>query len=199
MNIFVVDIDPRKAAENLCDKHVVKMIVETSQLLSTAHRVLDGTPVVERTANNRKITRWVLKDDHLNNRFCKAVMINHPCAIWARQSAHNYYWLHTHGKALCEEYYMRYGKFHSMYPLYQLFFPMLPKKLLDVPGGLTPFAQAMPEKYKNPDNAIQAYRNYYIQEKSRFAKWGYSPIPTWYREGLQELNSNKGSEVLTNA
>jgi len=200
MNIFVLDHDPVKSAAYMCDKHVVKMIVETSQLLSTAHRVLDGKSTTVLSAKGRKIQRWIHPISNMNDFLCQAVMINHPCSIWTRESLHNYNWLLRHGNALCDEYEKRYKKIHSMKKLYENTFQFRPSALFDNPSekGLTPFAQAMPEKYKVKDDAVKAYKNYYINEKSRFAKWKYSEVPDWYTEGLLELNNIKVPEVITN-
>jgi len=58
MNIFYLDKDPIKAAEMSCDKHVCKMIIESAQMLSTAHRIIDGVEYYGKTSNGRKIKRW---------------------------------------------------------------------------------------------------------------------------------------------
>jgi len=77
MNIFYLDRDPRKCAEMHLDKHCVKMIIEYAQLMSTAHRVLDGTEYYDKTANGRKIKRWRLPDER-EARLMKASHMNHP-------------------------------------------------------------------------------------------------------------------------
>ena len=104
-------------------------------------------------------------------------MINHPCSIWVRESRKNYMWLWKHTYSLCKEYSARYGKIHSMEA-------MLMDELYNPPvnipkGKQTPFAQAMPDQYKNA-NAITAYRQYYLAEKIRFAKWKTGNIPEWF-------------------
>lgn len=180
MNIFVVNPNPVYAAHELCDKHVVKMIVESCQMLSTAHRVLDGTPTVELSKNNRKVRRWILKDGIRNNTLCKATMVNHPCTKWVMKTDANYRWLYEHTLGLLDAYRHRYGKVHSMLSLMPI--------LIQVPdnitkGTLTPFAQAMPDKYRC-ENAVNAYRNYYIGEKSRFAKWRCGEVPAWYSSAV---------------
>jgi hypothetical protein len=87
-------------------------------------------------------------------------------------------WLWKHAYALCKEYSARYGnKVHSMEA-------MLMDELYNAPvnipkGKITPFAQAMPEQYKD-ENAVTAYRKYYINEKQRFAKWKIGNIPEWF-------------------
>lgn len=179
MNIFVVDQQPEIAAKMLCNSHVVKMILESCQLLSTAHHVLDGDVIEVNTGKRRYKTSVCTKKD-----ICKATMINHPCTIWARESRANYMWLWKHAYALCKEYTARYGKIHVMEAMLMdgLYTPPV-----NIPRAkLTPFAQAMPEQYKDSD-AIIAYRKYYINEKKRFAKWKNSVVPKWFSEENPEL------------
>jgi hypothetical protein len=172
MNIFVLDPDAATSARMMCDKHVVKMILESCQLLSTAHHVLDGEPVM--TKGKKKEYKTFSNG---NTNICRCTMINHPCTIWARETRANYLWLWKHAHALCKEYTRRYGKVHVMEK-------MLMDELYDPPanitkGKLTPFAQAMPDEYRNSD-AVIAYRNYYINEKARFAKWKNCEVPEWF-------------------
>ena len=79
MNIFVLDEDPQVAAQMMCDKHVVKMIVESAQMLSTAHRVLDGEQYTELSANNRRIKRWKSRHKLFEEMLYKASFVGHPC------------------------------------------------------------------------------------------------------------------------
>jgi hypothetical protein len=172
MNIFVLDPDAVTAAHMMCDKHVVKMILESCQLLSTAHHVLDGEPVM--TKGKKKEYKTFSNG---NMSICRCTMINHPCTIWTRETRANYLWLWKHAYSLCKEYTRRYGKVHVMEK-------MLMDELYDPPanitkGKLTPFAQAMPDQYRNSD-AVIAYRNYYINEKARFAKWKNCEVPEWF-------------------
>lgn len=172
MNIFVLDENPVSAAAMMCDKHVVKMILESCQLLSTAHHVLDGQEILIES-KNRKYKSY----SNSNEKICKCTMINHPCTIWVRTSQSNYMWLWNHAYSLCQEYTLRYGKEHAMEKmlLHELYNPPM-----NIPyGSITPFAQAMPDKYKHAD-AVVAYRAYYVYEKSRFAKWKNNNIPSWY-------------------
>ena len=100
MNIFHLDNDPIKAAQMMLDKHVVKMIVEYAQLMSTAHRVLDGEHYYGKTVNGRKIARW--KHPTLDNQLYKASHVNHPSNIWLRESDDNYFWLYRHFRSACK-------------------------------------------------------------------------------------------------
>lgn len=157
MNIFYLDENPSFAAEYHCDKHVVKMILETAQMLSTAHHVLGVTVP----------TTLLYKPTH----------INHPCNKWIRENTNNYAWLTNLGIYLCEEYFKRYKKMHSCYERLQLFDWNFPQNL---PSGFkTPVALAMPEQYKVPFNPVQSYRNYYVGEKLKFAKWKLGNKPYW--------------------
>jgi hypothetical protein len=179
MNIFVVDTDAATAARMLCDAHVVKMVLESCQLLSTAHHVLDGDIVMTK---GKKREYKTYSNGNMN--ICRCTMINHPCTIWTRETRANYLWLWKHAHALCKEYTRRYGKVHAMEKMLDenLFLP--PKNITK--AKLTPFAQAMPEQYKNSDAAI-AYRNYYINEKARFAKWKFTEEPKWFTEKQPKL------------
>lgn len=183
MNIFVLDNDAATSARMMCDKHVIKMIVESCQLLSTAHHVLDGEELLV-VSNKRKYKSYICTKKNI----CKATMINHPCTIWARQTRANYLWLWRHAYALCKEYTHRYGKVHKMES-------MLMDELYDPPvnitkAKLTAFAQAMPEQYQH-ENAVVAYRSYYINEKSRFAAWNYSEEPEWWQTKTSDVPSDE--------
>ena len=157
MNIFVLDADPFVAAQMMCDKHVVKMILEGCQMLSTVHS-LD-----------------VVQDN--KPKLYKPCFHNHPCTIWARASKSNYYWLANHTYELTNEYTSRYGKVHKSTSMAQWFTHNPPSNL---PNTIcTKFAQAMPEVYKNTD-AVKAYRAYYVGDKRRFAKWSNGKTPKWF-------------------
>jgi hypothetical protein len=154
MNIFLLDMDWQTNATYHVDKHVVKMILESAQLLSTAVR-LSGIDAGY-----------------------KAAYKNHPCAIWTRQSLANWKWLYYLTEALNEEYKYRYNKKvnHKSYDVVQ----SLPlPNIEDI--GVTQFAQAMPNCYKSYD-PVQAYRNYYIGEKDHLFSWTKRDVPYWINE-----------------
>ena len=92
MNIFYVDRDPVKAAQMMCDKHIVKMILESAQMLCTVKRVLDGTPYDDKTKNGRKIKRWRLENPNEEAIIYKAGWLRHPSTQWVMKSAYNYIW-----------------------------------------------------------------------------------------------------------
>ena len=85
MNIFALHTDPYKSAEMHCDKHVVKMILETCQLLSTAHRVLDGEQVIGKTKTGRNVKRWVLPDSRDETLYQATHVRNRGYKKWQRR------------------------------------------------------------------------------------------------------------------
>ncbi len=161
MNIFYLHPVPDVAAKYMCDKHVVKMILETAQLLSTAHHHYgSSTPIMYKPTHK-----------------------NHPCAVWVRECWHNYHWAYDHLQALCHQYRIRYNKRHKTEALLD--------DLLKLPRGIpmrdinTVPPQCMPEQYKHhgPDRqqqTVNAYRDYYINDKSRFATWK-TQTPKWFK------------------
>jgi len=181
VNIFYLDNDPVVAAKMHNDKHCVKMIIEYAQLMSTAHRVLDGELYYGLTKNGRKIKRWKL-NSNMEDILYKASHINHPSAIWARSSNNNYNWLYCLFTALCDEYTHRYGKVHET-----------DRKLRDVlktppmnieVGYKTQPPQAMPDDVKVKGDSILAYKKYYIKYKNSFNIYTRRDIPTWLRSGI---------------
>ena len=188
MNIFYLHKDPRVAAEMSCDKHVVKMILESAQLLSTCHRVQDGTEWYDKTANGRRIKRWkMVKNPNMENTLYKAAMINHPSAVWVRQSSRHYKWLYRLFMWLCVEYTYRYGKIHATERLLGDLLGYTPKGLED--NGFVEPPQCMPDYCKVKGDSIKAYKNYYINEKKYFAKWTKQREPEWYTEATGTYSS----------
>lgn len=155
MNIFVLDTDPERAARALCDKHIVKMAVETAQLLSTVLRSYG--------ADDADLYRPTHR--------------SHPCTLWAAASRANYQWLTNHGLAICDEYSRRYDKTHASLRVIRKADWMA---VVIPEGQLTPFAQAMPDEFRR-DDAVEAYRAYYRGAKASIAKWKSPAVqPTWF-------------------
>lgn len=154
MNIFVLSKDPEKAAKWQLNKHVVKMPTETAQLLCAAFKEKHSPPY-------------------------RPTHVNHRCAVWTRESSDNFDWLIEHGLALCAEYKRRYGRVHAS--LAPIKWCRSHRKLLDLSReGLTKFAQAMPDQYKNA-SAVRAYRDYYIGDKWHIGVWKPpSEPPFWW-------------------
>jgi hypothetical protein len=160
------------------NSHCVKMILEYAQLLSTAHRVLDGTITVGVSKTGRKQTRYVLPDNRESTLY-GATHINHPSAIWVRHSDANYIWLCNLLVALCEEYTHRYGKTRKV-QLDGLWYVLLWNVPNNIPHG--PFTEptpAMPDEVKIAGDSIASYRNYYNVSKTHLAKWKSRPVPEW--------------------
>lgn len=160
MNIFYLAEGPWECARYHCDKHVLKMILEYAQLMSTAHRILDA--------------------DRLSPGFdevlYKTTHKNHPSAVWVRQSKENYLWLHELWVALCQEYGWRYGKVHATYTRLKDHIGSVP---LNIPAGeFTPPPQAMPDEYKR-DDTVEAYRAYYRGGKTALLVYKNSNTPGW--------------------
>ena len=162
MNIFYLHEDPRKAAEYQYNKHVVKMILESAQMLCTAHHHFDNGDNVP----------------------YKKAHYNHPSTIWVRQNSRNYYWLYNHMLALGKEYTRRYGKTH-------LSITKCWESLQNVPVGMplggpvTQPPQCMPDEYK-ADCAIRAYWNYYLGDKHRVANSNETIKTKMYEREIKE-------------
>lgn len=151
MNIFVLETDPKICAQYHCDKHVVKMIVESCQMLSTCLNEFGVETMM------------------------KPCYKNHPCTVWARKTKANYLWLCDLCMNLCVEYNFRYGKVHSL----QDYTLWLMRMVYVIPDGeLTPFAQAMPIQHKCND-AVKAYRKYYTTDKKSILHYTRRLNPEW--------------------
>lgn len=177
MNIFALDNDVTKCAEYHVDRHVVKMILEYSQLLSTAHRILDGEQYEFLSKTNRRATGWKLDDDREFILY-KATHKNHPSAIWARSTKNNYKWLHSLLVAVCQQYTYRYGRTHKCESSGLV---KILKRLPDnIPSGkLTPVSLAMPDDYKISADHVECYREYYRNGKPHLHSWRNISIPNW--------------------
>ena len=183
MNIFYLSRDPKECAEWHMDRHSIKMILEYAQLLSTAHRVLDGVELIGLSDSGRKKKFWTLGDSR-DYTLYKATHINHPSAVWVRKSAQNYMWLAEMLEVLCGEYTYRYGKVHKVERdgLMQLLKNEFPKNL-----PIAPFTEptpAMPDDVKIIGDSIKSYRNYYINNKAHLANWKKRQVPEWFNANL---------------
>ena len=166
MNIFYLDTNPHIAAKYMGDKHVVKMILETAQLLSTAHHVSE-------------IRNAFFDLVHLDDIY-KPTHRNHPCAVWVRETAGNYGWAYNHFCGLLMEYTHRYEKHHASERL------LMP--LAHIPRStFGPFKEpplCMPDEYKI-GNAVESYRNYYRHAKQNIHSWKNRNPPEWLMENKE--------------
>ncbi len=171
MNIFVLDECPVQSAQMQCDKHIVKMPLETAQMLcSVWHRHGQGDKVPYREVHK-----------------------NHPCTLWTGDSLLNYDWLWKHGMELCFEYTRRYNKIHKCQQVimdlevYQCPFAF------PITDCSTHHPQCMPDEYKSTElrihnNTVRAYRRYYVNDKKDIAKWEKSrPMPKWFTQESYKL------------
>ena len=186
MNIFILDKNPIIAAQLQCDKHVVKMIVESAQMLSTAHRMLDGY-VEKRPSKSGKriINYWVHPNKNYEATLYKAVHHGHPCTIWTMESSDNYNWHYIHWTSLCKEYQYRYNKKHSTQSLLEEILSHTPKNILKI--NQTPFALAMKHEPQciYPDDPVRSYQEYYQTKQDRFRmNWTKRQIPEWFNAYL---------------
>lgn len=141
MNIFYLHRKVKKCAKYHVDRHIVKMPLETAQLLCSAIIMCGGEAPYKLTHKN------------------------HPCAIWARKSKENWLWLKELGLALCNEYTFRYEKKHKCQEIIEsLTVPELP----EIPFSEPP--QCMPDIYKC-DDSREAYRELYRKGKSHLHYW----------------------------
>jgi len=174
VNIFVLDSDPRRAARYHCDKHVVKMVLESAQLMSTGLWLVD-----ERRAQRL----------HERGQLYRPTHKRHPCTLWLARSLANYRWLTRLADALVEEYHYRYAeRTHASEPVIdscrRFAFSRAAERLEPwAAHRRTAFAQAMPEQYRGP-NAVEAYRSYYMGEKAPFCAWTKRRMPGWFKKRL---------------
>ena len=162
MNMFILNEDAITSATEQCDKHVVKMPLESAQMLCTAHRLLDG--------------------DEGNEDLYKIAHPKHPCTLWTMESDKNYEWHYAHWIALCNEYKFRYGREHLSFTKFHDKLNKMPK---NIPFTLhkTPFRLAMGS---NPECVVEgdpvaSYRAFYKTKAARFEmKWSKREVPEWF-------------------
>ena len=154
-------MDPKEAAKDQCDKHVVKMVLESCQMLSTALRLLCPD---------------IFENDTI---LYKKAHINHPSTAWVRSSKANFDWLLEHCMELCLEYTRRYGRVHKSQSILEYIIKVCKVIEWDFFDFTEP-PLCMPDEYKKHGSVVESYQAYYIGDKSRFAIWKYSKIPEWY-------------------
>ncbi len=180
MNIFILDNDPVIAAQMQCDKHVVKMIVESAQMLSTVHRMIDGI-MERRPSKSGSMLQYFKLDDARENILYKACHYNHPSTVWTRENSRNYDWHYRHFVALCDEYTYRYNKVHATDTKLREILYNKPNNM-KYAGYKTPFKLAMrasPECIS--ECPVTSYRKFYETKQSRFKMtWTKRAVPEWF-------------------
>lgn len=157
MNIFVLDENPRTAAKYHCDVHVIKMTVETAQILCTVNHLYG-----------------IHKDIPY-----KPTHQHHPCVKWACESYQNYSWLSELGISLTKEFTFRRGKIHKTQPVAYWAKLHNPCPFDKVKGSTNKFALCMPDIYKGCSD-VTSYRVYYAVEKYNMAEWTKRAVPDWF-------------------
>jgi hypothetical protein len=157
MNLFILSLDPVEAANDQCDKHVVKMVTETAQILCT---VLQSMGVTHRLLYRQTHTK-------------------HPVVLWVAESRENYNWTIVHGLALAAEYHSRYGRPHKSERVIWLAKSLGDSLEFKSDSFTTPEA-CMPGYCKVEGDIVASYRRFYKLEKRRFAKWAYCKEPDWW-------------------
>ena len=163
MNIFHLDKDPILCAKWLCDKHCVKMVLETAQMLSTGYQ----------------------KEFGIKNDLYKPAYPKHPMTIWVGNSRGNFQFTFNLFKNLLDEYTYRYHKKHSSHKIYDLLNSKYNNWTTNMFGMFSNPPLCMPEEYKT-DCYITSYRKYYIGEKKRIAKYKFTKPPYWLGDLLKE-------------
>ena len=182
MNIFALSPVPEIAAKWHCDKHISKMVVESGQMLSTAHRILDGKMDRRPSKSGKTMAKyWELRDNREDVLY-KAVHVGHPCTVWTMESHSNYKWHYQLFKSLCKEYTYRYNKIHLTEQVLLNILKSPPQNIKK--SFMTPFALAMgaePDCIDHND-CIGSYQKFYQTEQKLFAmKWTKRETPHWFK------------------
>ena len=199
MNIFVLDRDPAMAALYHCNKHVTKMILESAQMLCTTHwhyHLRKANLTLSDFKRIKDAQSWLFKNvpEDLQPPW-KMTHTSHPCTVWTSENVSNYGWVLRLAKGLLQEYNRRYKKKHATYYVIKWLEKHYPPGIAD--GFLTEHPVCMKEDYKIYDDnghisVVKSYKNYYILDKSRFAKWEpHANIPIWFKTGIKEVKNER--------
>jgi len=180
MNIFAVNACPERSARDLPDKLLVKMVLETAQILSTVHRLHDGDGFADRMG------------------FYKKTHPKHPSVAWAGECVANYDWLARHLSALCLEYSVRYYRTHKVESS-MLMNDLVRFRPQGIPAGteITKLPVCMPDEFKVDDEEavfpVLSYRQYLTRGKSYVrdsSAWKHACfVPAWYSMASQPAHA----------
>lgn len=181
MNVFILDKTPEKSAQFQCDKHVVKMIVESAQMLSTAHRMLDGVEMRVQSVSGKRLVKYWRLNDNREHKLYKTAHTGHPCTVWTAKTDSNYLWHYRHFAALCDEYTYRYGKVHKTDSMLRTLLSNTPNNIRN--GELTKQPLAMKS---NPECmfscVVESYRAFYKTKQTKFSMvWSKRDVPEWFQ------------------
>lgn len=179
MNIFYLDRDIQTCVEYHVDRHCIKMILEYSQLLSTAHRILDGKEDVRLSNTGRRTKTFRMQSIDDDELMYQATHWNHPSSVWTRSNDSCYRYLHQLVSALAKEYTHRYGKVHLSERSGVLdTLTKVPKNISK--GKFTEPTPAMPKEFIIAGDSLNSYRQYYVGAKQHLATWKNRNTPDWY-------------------
>lgn len=181
MNVFVLSRDPVEAAQQQCDKHIPKMVVESAQMLSTVHRILDGVEMLKPSVSGKRQVKYYMLPDDRETTLYKAVHYKHPCTVWTGESFINYRWHWKHFAALCDEYTHRYGKVHATDTKLRDALERMPENIPRT--RMTQFKLAMKSNPECmfPEDPVKSYQKFYITKQKRFnMKWTNREVPEWF-------------------
>jgi len=184
MNIFILSWIIKNCVKYHCDKHVVKMILETTQLLSTCQHMV----------NSNQAQIWTSEE-----KIYRKTHMNHPSSLWTRECRENYIWLCHLGLALCREYGFRYDKKpedHKCYQKLVFLITHIPPQLISNDGLITLPKMAMPDKYKC-QNPVTSYRTYYLNDKERMLVWRKRGPPSWVPTSHRRVHYNSEIKRLS--
>jgi hypothetical protein len=183
VNIFILDRDPKVAARMQCDKHIVKMILESAQMMSTAHRIIDGYQERRPSKSGKTMVKyWKLLDEREFHMY-KAVHVGHPCTVWTMNNDNNYTWHFDHFVELCREYTHRYGRVHETDRKLRKHLSHLPKNIKKgFKYATTAFPLAMQhEPQCMMECPVKSYRAYYKTKAAQFNMvWTKRETPEWF-------------------
>ena len=182
MNIFFLHPEPKQAAIWHCNEHVWKMPIESGQMLSMAHRLLDGQKVEYTKDTGKKISRWKHPDQKLDKILYKVNKSHakHPCTLWVLESTSNYNWLYELFVYQCEEYIFRRKKSILTDTKLRSILKNPPENLIDL--GMTKPRLCMKESFQINGDPVKSYRNFYLHDKLKFATWTGRKKPFWVTE-----------------
>ena len=187
MNLFILSLLQKQIAEWMFDSHIVKIILEAVQVLSTAKRLVDPDDPI--CSPNQPLQEEPL--------LYKIAHKNHPVTIWVRQSQQNYIWTLILVYEMHKEWRYRFGhtkeEYHKSFLVAGQLLKHMPSADKFPQQGLTPFAQAMPEEYKVPGDPVKAYQQYYMSpQKSHLLKWTKRERPEFFNV----ININKDKDNI---
>ncbi len=193
MNTFILSSDPKEAARYHCNKHVIKMILESAQMLCASHWIHLLQSQEKSLGDFRRVRdaqTWAYENTPKNLQPpWKMTHMRHPCTLWTSKNVSNYHWQLRLCESLIHEYKLRYKKIHKTSHEAKWLSKNIP---VGIKGeAITPFPVCMKDDFKIYEecgsiDVVGSYRNYYIKDKVRFAKWEpRANTPKWFLEGIK--------------